>query len=661
MAQQLRNINLVAPAFKGINTEDSPIAQDPSFAEVADNAVIDKRGRIAARKGYSVSTTDKTALGSGSIRAIEEFKEAGTNKIFSVGNNKVFSGVTTLVDETPAGYTINNDNWKIVSFNDNLYFFQDSQEPLVYSNAFEVVTVDSTTGFVVGETITGGTSSTTATIKSVHSSTELYIEQTRDGTFTASETLTGGTSATTATFSSIDTGSVLKVSDVTGASSAGDIPKGNEVIGAYGRLWTADTSTNTSTVYWSDLLIGQNWTGGTSGSIDISKVWPDGYDEIVALSAHNGFLIIFGKHSIIVYQGAEAPATNLMLADTVAGVGCVDRDTVQHTGTDVIFLSDTGLRSFSRTIQEKSMPISTLSKTITKDIISLTQNESSFFRSVFSPEENFYLLTFVGQQTTYCFDVRGTLEDGSFRVTRWPGSSYTAYDRAENGTLYIGNSNGICQYTGYSDNSVKYRFKYYSPSLTFGDPTRLKLVKKIKPTLVGSNNASAFIYFGYDFETTYRATEFSIGNQTPAYFNQDEYPSYSELSSYSISSSFTSDSNGVLFANGTTGYYEVNKYLGEFSSAPTTGSGGGALLNGDSYFNTAEDKYYVYISSAFTDLSTLTPATSSEFTGGELTTQKNLNATGNGATVVVGLEADINGFALSLQEINVQALLGKTV
>ena len=63
MAQQLNSINLVAPAFKGINTEDSPLAQDPSFAEVADNAVIDRRGRIAARKGLSVTTTNKTQLG----------------------------------------------------------------------------------------------------------------------------------------------------------------------------------------------------------------------------------------------------------------------------------------------------------------------------------------------------------------------------------------------------------------------------------------------------------------------------------------------------------------------------------------------------------------------------------------------------------------------
>ena len=73
MAQPLQSINLVAPAFKGINTEDSPLAQDPSFADIADNAVIDKRGRIASRKGYAVITTDKTELGTAKIRAIKEF------------------------------------------------------------------------------------------------------------------------------------------------------------------------------------------------------------------------------------------------------------------------------------------------------------------------------------------------------------------------------------------------------------------------------------------------------------------------------------------------------------------------------------------------------------------------------------------------------------
>jgi len=505
MAQQLQSINLVAPAFKGINTEDSPLAQDPSFAEIADNAVIDKRGRIAARKGHSVITTTKTVLGIDSIRAIKEFRDDGGNtKIFSIGNNKIISGTTTLVDETPASYTITADNWKMVNFNDKIYFFQRGYQPLVYDNAG---------------------------------------------------------------------GSVVTLSSVSGAAGVTSTMYGNEVLAAYGRLWTADFNSDKSTIYWCDLLIGHDWSGGTSGSLDVSKVWPDGYDEIVALAAHNGLLIIFGKHSIIAYQGAEAPAT-MTLADTVAGVGCVDRDTVQYTGTDVLFLSHTGLKSFGRTIQEKSMPISSLSGNITKDIINALQTENTFFRSAYSPEEGFYLLTFVGQDVTYCFDVRGTTENGSYRVTRWVSTGFTSYTRQEDGTLLIGTSEGISEYVGYTDNGSAYRFKYYSPSLTFGDSSRVKILKKLKPTLVGANNATVFMKWAYDFKGTYSTAEFTVGDQITGFYGESEY-------------------------------------------------------------------------------------TTVEFTGGALTNQRSLNATGYGTSIVVGLEADIDGSQLSLQEINVMALIGK--
>jgi hypothetical protein len=505
MAQELKSINLVAPAFKGINTEDSPLAQDPSFAEIADNAVIDKRGRIAARKGHVVITTNKTVLGTDSLRAIKEYKDnAGNTKIFSVGNNKIMSGTTTLADETPGSYTISANDWKIVNFNDHMFFFQRGHEPLVYSN---------------------------------------------------------------------HAGVVEKMSTHTHATGVASTMYGHEVLAAYGRLWTADFSTNKSTIYWSDLLDGVAWSGGSSGSIDISKVWPDGYDEIVGLAAHNDLLIIFGKHSIVVYSGAEAPAS-MALSDTVAGIGCVNRDTIQYTGTDVLFLSHTGLKSFGRTIQEKSMPISSLSGNITKDIINALQTENTFFRSAYSPEEGFYLLTFVGQDNTYCFDVRGTTENGSYRVTRWPSTGFTAYARLENGDLQIGTSNGISKYVGYQDNGLGYRFRYYSPSLTFGDSARIKILKKLKPTLVGANNATVFMKWAYDFDTTYATAEFTVGDQVTGFFAESEY-------------------------------------------------------------------------------------TTVEFTGGALTNQRSLNATGYGTSVVVGLEAEIDGSQLSLQEINVMALIGK--
>ena len=505
MAQQLQSINLVAPAFKGVNTEDSPLAQDPSFAEIADNAVIDKRGRIAARKGHTVVTTNKTVLGTDSLRAIKEYKDnVGNTKIFSVSNNKIISGTATLVDETPGGYSISANDWKIVNFNDHMFFFQRGYEPLIYSN---------------------------------------------------------------------HVGSVEALSSHPHATGVASTMYGHEVLAAYGRLWTADFSTNKSTIYWSDLLDGAAWSGGSSGNIDVSKVWPDGYDEIVALAAHNGLLIIFGKHSIIVYEGATSPAS-MTLSDTVAGIGCVNRDTVQYTGTDVLFLSHTGLKSFGRTIQEKSMPISSLSGNITKDIIAALQNETEFFRSVYSPEEGFYLLSFTGQDVTYCFDVRSTLENGSYRVTRWPSTKFTSFTRLEDGTLHIGTTNGISTYTGYSDNGSGYRFKYYSPSLTFGDSSRVKILKKLKPTLVGANNATVFLKWAYDFETTYATAEFTVGNQITGFYGESEY-------------------------------------------------------------------------------------TTVEFTAGQLTNARVLNTTGYGTSVQVGLESEIDGFALSLQEINVMALIGK--
>jgi len=505
MAQPLQSINLVAPAFKGVNTEDSPLAQDPSYADVADNAVIDKRGRIAARKGIDVVTTDKTELGTDYVHKIHYFyDDAGNEVVFTAGNNKIMTGTTTLTDVTPGSYTITANNWKIVNFNDKAYFFQRGYDPLVYDNATGLRTF----------TVANGTA-TAATLKC------------------------------------------------------------HEALAAYGRLWVVDNATDTQTIYWSDLLIGTDFTGGSSGSIDVSKAWPDGYDEVRALAAHNNTLIIFGKHSILVYGGASSPAS-MALVDTVAGVGCICRNSVQHIGTDVLFMSPSGLRSLGRTIQEKSLPLSDLSLNVKTEIISLISNRTLPTASVYSPENSFYIIVFPDQLTAYCFDLKGRLENGAYRVTRWTSIPHKSFEVKTDGTVYIGTVDGLGTYSGYLDNTTAYRFRYYSPGLTFGDPAKTKLLKKLRPTLVGATGATVFMKWSYDLATDFKTYEFTVGNQVPAYYGVDE------------------------FAIG-------------------------------------------------------------EFTGGELTTRNSVQATGNGSIITIGLEADINGSALSLQEINVLALMGKTV
>ena len=64
MAQNREHIYIAAPGFKGLNTQDSPVAQDATFAAIAENIVIDKYGRIGSRQGLNKLTTSATPLGS---------------------------------------------------------------------------------------------------------------------------------------------------------------------------------------------------------------------------------------------------------------------------------------------------------------------------------------------------------------------------------------------------------------------------------------------------------------------------------------------------------------------------------------------------------------------------------------------------------------------
>jgi hypothetical protein len=456
MAAQLQAIPIIAPGFKGINSEDSPVALDPFYASVADNCVIDRFGRVAARKGYTAITTSASALGSGTIQHIDVFrKDDGTSVVFSAGDNKIFTGTTTLVDATPGSYTITGNNWVTVSLGGKFFFFQGGHEPLIYDNAV-------------------------------------------DG--------------------------VEKFSDVSGSNTPTGRTDVNAsvALAAFGRLWVANFADDKSTVYWSDLLTGKSFTGGSSGSIDLATVWPSGYDTIVNIAAHNNNLIIFGKDSILVYGGADDPST-MELTDTIKGLGLRCRCGVVNIGTDLLFMSYQGLRSLGRAIQEKSLPISDLSRSVKTELLEVLISEARPFRAVFSPENSFVLFTFRDSRVTYCFDIKGTLEDGSYRVTRWINWSIEAYCRDTDGTLYVGNGAGIGKYDGYTDNGDSYPVRYYSPNLDFGDASTLKMIKKIKAVLIGGSNQTAQIRWGYDFDGIFSGEIVGLNNTESALYGEAEY------------------------------------------------------------------------------------------------------------------------------------------
>lgn len=528
----INSTSLISPGFFGLNSQDSGVSMDQSFALTATNAVIDKSGRIASRKGWEYLT--ESGGTSSAPEAIFDFNNGdGTYSILSAGNSKLFVGTTTMTEKTVRNlandadlvYNITDDNWQIIqaqyesglTSSAHAYFIQESHPVLVYHK--------------LGAT--------------AHAHTDGFGFQ-RLG----------------------DVGTVPP-----GYSATSFTP--NCGLAAYGRTWFADIDNDDNTIYYSVLLEGDNLSGVGSGYINLEQVVPGG-DKIVGLAAHNNFLIVFCTKNIVIYSNAN-DIDNIQLSDVITGVGCVARDSIQNIGTDVLFLSDSGVRSIGRTIQEKSAPVRDISRNVRDQLLSYVANEpAERIRSVYFEKEAFYLLTMPVSGITFCFDLRQLLQDGSARATIWNNIEPLSLCATNDRKLLLGKTNGIAQYSGYTDNSSTYTFSYYSSYLDFQSPSIVKMLKKLGVIVVGGSNTVLDIKYSFDYQTNYKTVRAEVPSA-----NVSEY-----------------------------GVAEYN--IGEYSSS-------------------------VFIDSIKKQLS------------------------GSGNVIQIGIDAVINGNALSLQKIDIYAVTGRTI
>jgi len=474
--KQLSSAAVAAPGFYGLNTQESGAVLSDGFALVASNCVIDKYGRLGARKGWVQKTTTTAGLSGANIYSIFEYLNAdGTFDYLSAGNNKLWRGGigAVLTDITPS-MTITDNHWQMASLKDHCLMTQKSNLPVLF---------------------------------------------TRESGSPVCTTLVGHTGHAGVSFSSPVFG--------TGTSNAPDA-----CLAAYGRFWVAGSSAFPTTVFWSTDIADDHFptfdTGGarTSGSINIASKLPNNTDEIVALAAHNGFLVIFCKQNIVILSGAETPATAMTISDVIPGVGCIARDSVQKTGNDLLFLSASGVRSLGRTIQEKSMPMRDISKNVRDDLFdSIASTETKLIKSCYSEKYGFYLLSFpsIASPLVYCFDLKQALPDGASRVTTW--NNYFAYALSANrdGSIYIGKPAGIGEYFGYQDNGVKYTFTYYTNYFDFDQPTTNKILKKLGFVLIGGGGQRFVAKLGFDYSNNY--SSYPVLTETGVYaeYNIGEY------------------------------------------------------------------------------------------------------------------------------------------
>lgn len=320
------------------------------------------------------------------------------------------------------------------------------------------------------------------------------------------------------------------------ANVAGTAPEADVATAAFGRIWASGVDGDEGRLYWSDLLIPAAWTGGSSGSLDLTLLWPTGNDRVTAIAAHNNKIIIFGRHSILVF-GSSAydgrfgnPNTDILLEDTIVEIGCISKYGTAVVGNDLWFVDDTGIRTLGRTLQEKSLPIGDITANVRTLFTREIRLETNKVRLFYDPDEAFVLCVLKGTPHVYCFDTRFRMQDGSARTTMWTGLDFSCFMRSADGTIWIGDTSGINKYTGYVDGADSlgvggemYRIRYYFHPQDFGVPANLKVPKEVDFVIAGGSLQKAIAFWGYDYTYLFKSQTFILDAVTPDFYNIDEF------------------------------------------------------------------------------------------------------------------------------------------
>lgn len=481
MAKQAA-LSVNSPGKYGLNTESAADVLGLDWCTEAQNCVFDINGRLGSRKGWAAQNSSAIS-GSPDVQSLFEYIDSdGTSTIISAAGGAIYSGLSPLTDLS-GSLAPSNNHWKFQNFNGKVVGWQAGEEPIVYngSGTFDYIVESFTawsasTAYVVGDLV------------KPTSHNGYYYECTTAGTSGASEptwdTTVGGTT-----------------SDNTVTWTTREIPKGNDVLAAFGRIWALNSTGDI--VYFSGLLDETDYLSTSAGSINLNYVWNNGQDTAQAIAAFNNNLIIFGKRNIIVYASADDPL-NLYLADVIKGIGIVGRDTVQNIGTDLLFLSQAGIRSLSRTITQDTMPMTTVTKHIDKFLSLYTANEDvEKIKSIYFESDGFYLINFPTYNVSFCLDVRSPMQGNIYRTTTWNNINPTALLATTDKKLYLGEPGYIGLYSGYNDNESSYQMLIKFGWEDFQDLTRLKYLKKLQALIYsGASNTVTFSWaFNFSFNS----------------------------------------------------------------------------------------------------------------------------------------------------------------
>lgn len=131
-----------------------------------------------------------------------------------------------------------------------------------------------------------------------------------------------------------------------------------------GRVWAIERQ-NKMMASHSALNNPEDWTtANNAGYIDFRYVLPGG-DELLDIATFVDLLVFFFRNHIVIYSGSNPTSSgDFVMTQCISGVGVVDTGTVQALGTDMSFLSSSGVKTLRQVVSTGALDVGDMSEHI---------------------------------------------------------------------------------------------------------------------------------------------------------------------------------------------------------------------------------------------------------------------------------------------------------
>jgi len=385
-----------------------------------------------------------------------------------------------------------------------------------------VITLNSTTGFsssgtvqisdeiftytgVSGKTLTGVTRATSSSVAAEHVLRDVVSEN-----WTTIDT--GRTNAVKYRYErfNFDGNDKIIVVDETNAptvfnaaGAATDVGNsavaGSKFIAAYkSHMFYAGKSTAPAEMVFSEPFDEDGFTAGDgAGSIKVD-------DDIVGLKVFRDSLFIFCTNRIFKLTGSTL--ADFSIQPVTRNIGCINGDTIQEFGGDLVFLGPDGLRTVAATARIGDTELGTISRNV-QSIFDANIKDSDLFESVVLQDKTQYRLFFTkaDQSDNITRGVTCVMRADKYEFSELRGIKPSATDSfVEEGNVIVlhGDFSGFIhrQEVGNTFDGTPILGRYRSPDMSFGDTGIRKHMQRVIVNFKPESTISADLFVRYDNE-----------------------------------------------------------------------------------------------------------------------------------------------------------------